>query len=53
MEKDESKPSPMERFEDLGRKLFQVPKEPVEADAEPEEPCEEPTEDDEPGEADS
>lgn len=43
--------SPMERFEDLGRKLFQVPKETVEPSDEPEEPCEEPSE--EPGEADS
>lgn len=44
----------MERFEDLGRKLFQVPKERVEPDEDAtEEPCEEPTEDEEPGEADS
>ena len=43
----------MERFEDLGRKLFQVPKEQIETDDDAEGPSEEPTEDEEPDEADS
>jgi hypothetical protein len=49
LEDDKTDKSPIERFEELGRKLFQVPKEQIEAEPEPEEP----TEGEEPGEADS